>query len=174
MKLTKSNLMKKSMKIKILITDVDGVLTDGSRYYDEKKEIMKKFHVHDGMGVNILLRNNIKTLIITKEKSKIVQKWAREMNIHFVYEGIKNKESLVSKICKTFEVTSDEIAYIGDDVNDIELMKSIGLSACPQDAVNDTKKIANYTTKCSGGCGAFREFGDLILHFQFPKKKSWY
>ena len=101
---TKNNNKQKCKNIKLVLTDVDGVLTDGGRHYSEKGEILKKFHVRDGMGVNILLRNNIKTIILTKEKSKIVRKWAKEMNISQVYGGIIKKELLLTEICKKYGV----------------------------------------------------------------------
>ena len=90
-----SDLRKKCKQIKIILTDVDGVLTDGGRYYSDRGEILKKFHVRDGMGVNILLRNNIKTIILTKEKSMITKKWAKEMNVTHVMSGIIKKELIL-------------------------------------------------------------------------------
>ena len=156
------------------MTDVDGVLTDGGRYYSAKGEISKKFHTRDGMGVNILLRNGIKTVIITKEKSLIVKKWAKEMNVTSIYQGAIKKELFLPKICKRFDVTSDEIAYIGDDVNDIELMKKIGFSGTPNDGIMQAKSNADYVCKVNGGNGAFREFANIILHSKFPDKKNWY
>ena len=103
---------QKCKKIKLLLTDVDGVLTDGGRYYSKEGEVLKKFHVRDGMGVNILLRNNIRTVILTKEKSMITKKWAKEMNITHVFNGVVKKESILFKICKNFRVSPREIAYI--------------------------------------------------------------
>jgi len=167
-------LKNKCKKIKLILTDVDGVLTDGSRYYNEKREIMKKFYVRDGMGVNLLLRNNIKTVIVTKEDSAIVTKWAKEMNVSEIYSGVMRKELILNKICKKFELPKKNIAYIGDDVNDLELMKIVGLSATPADGIESAKKFANYACKLRGGNGAFREFADLILNAQFPKKTHWY
>ena len=169
-----SNLAKKLGKIKIMLTDVDGVLTDGGRYYYEKDEVLKKFHVRDGMGVNILLRNEIKTIIITKENSKIVKYWAKAMNVSKVYSGVKIKEKKLKTICKTYNVMPAEIAFIGDDVNDIELMKKVGLSATPFDASSQTLKIAKYICRISGGSGAFREFADMILEKKFQSKTKWY
>jgi YrbI family 3-deoxy-D-manno-octulosonate 8-phosphate phosphatase len=172
MKKTKN--FSNSKNIKLVLTDVDGVLTDGSRYYNEKKEIMKKFHVRDGMGVNLLLRNNIKTAIVTKEKSLIVKKWAKEMNVFDVYSGVLKKELILEKICKKFNLSKKNIAFIGDDVNDLELMELVGFSATPSDGIESAKKIANYVCISNGGRGAFREFVDLILKNQFPNKTKWY
>ncbi len=167
-------LKNKCKKIKLILTDVDGVLTDGGRYFSEKGEITKRFHVRDGMGINILLRNGIQTAIVTKENSKIVKKWAREMNVSKTYSGIKIKEREVDKICIYYNVLPSEIAFIGDDVNDIGLMKKVGFSATPSDGILQVKKIANYICKASGGNGALREMIDLILQEKFSNKTNWY
>jgi len=165
---------KKAKKIKIVLTDVDGVLTDGGRYYTKNGEIVKKFDNRDGMGVNVLLRNKIKTIIVTKESSQIVKKWAKEMNITHVFNGIIKKESILTKICKNFKVSPQEIAYIGDDINDLELMKKVGFSGTPKNSDFTTKKIADYICKNNGGQSAFREFADVIMYSKFPEKKIWY
>ena len=161
---------QKCKKVKLLITDVDGVLTDGGRYYSKEGEVLKKFHVRDGMGVNILLRNNIKTIILTKEKSMITKKWAKDMNISQVYSGFTKKELALTQICKKYKVSLKEIAFIGDDTNDIEALKKVAFSAVPNDAVVQVKKIADYICKASGGKGCFREISDLILLSKFSHK----
>ena len=161
---------QKCKKVKLLITDVDGVLTDGGRYYSKEGEVLKKFHVRDGMGVNILLRNNIKTIILTKEKSMITKKWAKDMNISQVYSGFTKKELALTQICKKYKVSLKEIAFIGDDVNDLEVLKKVAFSAVPNDAVIQVKKIADYICKASGGKGCFREISDLILLSKFSHK----
>jgi len=160
--------------LKIVVTDVDGVLTDGGRYYSEKGEILKKFHTLDGMGVNLLLRNGIKTLILTKENSKIVRKWAKDMNVTEIFSNSIYKEKTIQKICKKFKIALNQIAYIGDDVNDIELLKIVGFSACPNDANFRTKKICDYICSNNSGNTAFRELADLILSIKFPQKNDWY
>ena len=161
---------QKCKKVKLLITDVDGVLTDGGRYYSKEGEVLKKFHVRDGMGVNILLRNNIRTVILTKEKSMITKKWAKDMNISQVYSGFTKKERALTQICKKYKVSLKEIAFIGDDVNDLEVLKKVAFSAVPNDAVIQVKKIADYICKASGGKGCFREISDLILLSKFSYK----
>ena len=168
------SIKNKCKKIKLVLTDVDGVLTDGGRYYSEKGEIVKRFHVRDGMGINILLRNGIKTAIVTKENSKIVKKWAKEMKISKTYSGIKIKEKELEKICKYYKILTNEIAFIGDDVNDIKLMKKVGFSVTPSDGILQAKKIANHICKNSGGNGALREMIDLILKEKFANKTKWY
>jgi len=162
----KTNLVQKCKKIKIILTDVDGTLTDGSRYFNSRGENFKKFHVRDGMGINILLRNKIKTIIITKERSLIVKKWASSMNVSQTIMGVKNKETILSKICSKYNVTNDEVAYIGDDVNDSGLLKIVGFSATPHDGIEDLKKNCHYVCKKKSGEGAFREIADMILSVQ--------
>lgn len=153
----------KCKKIKVVLTDVDGVLTDGGMYYTYKGDIMKKFFVRDGMGVTLLRKKNIPTIIITKEKTLIVKKWSKQMKISRLYDGIKNKELMLNKICRLYKVRPEQIAYIGDDVNDIELLKIVGLSVTPKDGSLEVKKIVDYTCKTNSGSGAFRELADLIL-----------
>ena len=172
--MTTSEIIRKCKKIKLVLTDVDGVLTDGGRYYSSKGETIKKFHVRDGMGVNILLRNNIKTAIISKENSLIIKKWAKDMNISKIYTGIQHKEKKLSDICKDFTLQETEIAFIGDDVNDLKLLTSIGFSATPKDGITYAKKIVDYVCISKGGKGAFREFADLILLKKYSKNVVWY
>ena len=161
-------------KIRLVITDVDGVLTDGGRYYSKSGEKLKKFHVRDGMAVNLLLRNGIKTIILTKERSEIVKKWSKDMNVSKIFMGIREKESLLPKICGIFDLQKEEIAFIGDDVNDIELMKKVGFSVTPNDGIKLAQQTAKYICKQEGGKCAFRELADLILSIKFPNKKNFY
>ena len=120
----KNELLKKCRKIKLIISDVDGVLTDGGMYYSKTGEVMKKFNSKDGMGVE-LLRKKIKVVLMTKERSQIVLKRAKKIKVDQVYAGIKNKELLLPKICVEYKISINEIAYIGDDVNDFNIMKQI-------------------------------------------------
>ena len=158
-----SNLTKKLSKIKMVLTDVDGVLTDGGMYYTKEGDIMKKFHARDGMGVTLLRKNKIPTIIVTKEKNQIIKNWAKKMKIKKVYDGIQEKEKVLEKICKEFSVKSFEVAYIGDDINDLQLLKIVGFSAVPHDGHDIVKKNTDYTCKNNGGNTAFREIADLVL-----------
>ena len=117
----KKEFENKLKKIKLVITDVDGVLTDGGMYYTKDGDIMKRFHARDGMGVTLLRNAGIPTIILTKEKTEMVKKWSKKMKIQKLYDGIVNKELELNKICKNNNVNSNEIAYIGDDVNDQKL-----------------------------------------------------
>ncbi len=169
MKTSSSKLKKKCSLIRLVITDVDGVLTDGGMYYSDKGDIMKKFHARDGMAITLLKKQKIPTIIITKEKTKIVKEWSKKMSIDYLYDGIQNKLSLLTKITKKYNLQSQNIAFIGDDVNDVQLLKCVGLSASPGDGSLEAKKVSDYTCKNIGGNCAFREFVDLILTFKKSK-----
>lgn len=149
-------------KIKVIVTDVDGVLTDGGMYYSEKGEVMKKFNTRDGMAVE-LLKYNIKTIFVTREKSKTAIMRARKIKAADVFIGITEKESLLPIICKKHKVKPEEIAYIGDDVNDLAIMRLVGFCATPNDGIYSVKSIAHYICKKNGGDGVFRELADLII-----------
>ena len=168
----KSELIKKYRKIKLVLTDVDGVLTDGCMYYSSKGEELKKFHTRDGMAVELLLQNNIKTIIVTREKSKIVVSRAQKIKIFKVYSNIKQKDAILNQICTKFKVTPREILFIGDDINDEKIMKLVGLSVAPSDAINTIKNIANIITDASGGKGVLREVADMIILSQSIKSKQ--
>ena len=165
---------KKCKKIKLIITDVDGVLTDGGVYCNQNEEFLKKFNVKDGMGFQILresvcafLRNHgIKTVFLTSENSKFAKVRGKKVKADAVYINIPSKEKKLPDICKKFNLTPNQIAYIGDDVNDLEIMKKIGLSACPSDAVSDIKQKSDFICSLKGGEGVFREFSELILKHQ--------
>ena len=163
----KKLLLSKIKKIEILLTDVDCVLTDCGMYYDKRGDSMKKFHTRDGMAVTLLRKKRIPTIIVTKEKTIIVRKWAKKMKVYKTYDGIIDKVSILSKICKTFNVKSEQIAYIGDDVNDLELLKNVGFSAVPNDAISEAKIIADYICKTNGGNGVLREIADLVISAKF-------
>ena len=147
----------------MLLTDVDGVLTDGGMYYSNKGDIMKKFHARDGMGVTLLRKKGIDTIIVTKEKTDIVKHWSKKMKIRELFDGIKDKEVILDKVCKKYKLIPSQVAYIGDDVNDIGLLKKVGFSASPKDGMPMVKKICNYRCQTDGGKGAFRELAELIL-----------
>ncbi len=169
MKLSSSELRKKCLSIKLVITDVDGVLTDGGMYYSDKGDVMKKFHARDGMGVTLLKKQKIPTIIITKEKTKIVKEWSKKMSIDHLYDGIQNKSLLLEKIIQKYKIQAKNIAFIGDDINDVQLLKLVGLSASPKDGISEAKNISNYVCKNIGGSGAFRELANLILDFKHER-----
>jgi 3-deoxy-D-manno-octulosonate 8-phosphate phosphatase (KDO 8-P phosphatase) len=162
--MNKEELQEKARKIKLLLTDCDGVLTDGGVYYGEQGEVLKKFNIKDGMGVERLRKlTDIQTGIITGEMSPSVAKRAEKLKITELHLGIKDKLLVLMQIMVNKNLTKEQIAYIGDDVNDIEIMQKVGLSACPSDAINFTKNIADYVCENRGGEGCFREFAELLI-----------
>jgi 3-deoxy-D-manno-octulosonate 8-phosphate phosphatase (KDO 8-P phosphatase) len=159
----KKSMITKMQQIKIVLTDVDGVLTDGGMYYSKDGDVMKRFFTRDGMGVTLLRKMDIPTVIVTKEKNEIIEQWAKKMKIDKLFDGVLNKESILSKIETDFKVLPSEVAYIGDDINDLGLLKLVGLSAVPNDAILEAKEISSYQCKQNGGYGAFRELADQII-----------
>jgi len=154
---------EKLKKIKLVITDVDGVLTDGGMYYNDKGEYMKKFNTRDSMGMELLLKNGIKTILMTRENSQIVRERVKKIQIVDLYSDVQKKEETLPELLKKYNVSQDEIAYIGDDINDLEIMKAIGFSASPNDGIDIVKKNADYICQKVGGEGAFREMAELII-----------
>mgnify|MGYP006193225829 FL=1 len=162
-------ILVKASKIKVVLTDVDGVLTDSGMYYSNKGDIMKKFHTRDGMGVTLLRKNSIPSVIVTKEKNEIIKQWSKKMKIDKLLMGVIKKEAVLEKICKDYGIKSSEICYIGDDVNDLELLKLVGFSATPSDGIIEAQKICDYICKNNGGNGVFREVANMILLSQKVK-----
>ena len=155
--------MSNRNNIKLVATDIDGVWTDAKMHYTENGDFMKSFSTYDGMAVQILRENNIETVIITSEKSEIVLQRAKKLKISNVTIGEKNKLERIKKICLEKEIDLSQVAYIGDDLNDVDVLKRVGFSALTNNSpIKDHIKV-DYITKRNGGDGAFREFVDLIL-----------
>ena len=155
--------MNNKNNIKLVATDIDGVWTDARMYYTEEGDYMKSFSTYDGMGVQLLRENNIETVIITSENSNIVLQRAKKLKIKNVTIGEKNKLERIKKICSDKKIDLSEVAYIGDDINDIEVLKAVGFSALASNSPIKEKIRVDYITTRKGGDGAFREFVDLIL-----------
>ncbi len=157
-------MQEKLAKIKLLLTDCDGVLTDAGVYYGEQGEVLKKFNIRDGMGVERLRTiANISTGIITGEKSPSVAKRAEKLQITELHLGIKDKLAVLQQILFNKNLLPENIAYIGDDVNDLSIMTQVGFTACPADAMPAVKKVVDYVCEKNGGAGCFRELAELIL-----------
>jgi 3-deoxy-D-manno-octulosonate 8-phosphate phosphatase (KDO 8-P phosphatase) len=152
--------------IKLLLLDVDGVMTDGGLYFSNSGDEFKRFNSQDGYGIAKLQRAGIKVGIITGRLSKIVKRRAKELQITEVYQNFKNKIDAYKSIKKKFDLTDVNIAYIGDDEFDLAVLKCVGFSAAPADAVPVVKKQVHYVCARSGGNGAVREVIDLILKNQ--------
>ena len=148
---------------KLVITDIDGVWTDGGMYYDNESNEQKKFNTSDSVGVIFLKIQKIPLAILTGESTEIVKRRAEKLKIELLYMGVKDKLTLAKRICDSKKISLDEVAFIGDDINDIKLLKSVGFSAAPSNAPDYIKKIVDYVTKIEGGKGAFREFIEHIL-----------
>ncbi len=165
----KDNISERLSNIRILAMDVDGTLTDSTMYYSAKGEELKRFSTRDGMGITLLKLGGISTAFITSENSPIVTARAEKLSIEYVIIGCRDKSTAISNLAESNDLKLSEIAYIGDDINDEHVMKIVGFSACPNDAVDVIKKTANYICESLGGQGAVREFAELILMAQNKK-----
>ena len=151
-------------KVKYLLTDCDGVLTDGAVYYNDQGEELKKFYYRDGMGVERVRKfAGIDVGIITGENSMPLKKRAEKLKILELHLGIKDKLKTLDDILERHNLKYEEIAYIGDDMNDLEIIKKVGVSACPADAFDYIKDYVDYECRTTGGGGAFREFCEKII-----------
>jgi len=161
------HLKEKLEKIKIVLTDNDGVLTDTGVYFSKNGEEFKRFSIRDGMGVERLRKYaGVETIIITGEESGSVRTRAEKLRIKEYYLGVKKKEDLLPEIMRKNNVTIEEITFIGDDSNDFELMKLVGFKATPSDGMSFIKELADYVCENKGGNGAFREVAELIIAFK--------
>jgi YrbI family 3-deoxy-D-manno-octulosonate 8-phosphate phosphatase len=150
-------------KIKMLAMDIDGTLTDGGMYYSAQGDTMKKFYVRDGMGIDMLNKAGILTAFITSEQSEIVIARAKKLKISKVILGSWTKDTDLRKIAEEFGLTLDEVAFIGDDVNDIPAFKVAGFRACPSDASPLVHPFVDFISTKQGGHGAIREIAEMIL-----------
>lgn len=169
----KKNIVEKAKKIKLLILDVDGVMTDGSIILDNDGNELKRFHVRDGHGIKMLGRAGIQTALITGRISKVVDLRARELGITDVYQRVFKKSEVYEELRQKYRCSDENIAFMGDDVVDQELLKKAGLTAVPCDAEEDVKEYADLVLTKNGGRGAVREFINFILkHSGLWKKVS--
>ncbi len=150
-------------KPKLILTDIDGVWTDGGMYYDQTGNEWKKFHTYDSAGVLFAHQNEIPVGIITGEDTEIVARRATKLKIDYLFQGVKNKLEVAENLCKELNISLDEVAYIGDDLGDIELLKNVGISATPNSAPEYVKKYSQIVLTKNGGEGVFREFVEKIL-----------
>ena len=150
-------------KIKLLLLDVDGVMTDGRIIYDNAGGELKAFDVKDGHGLKLVQRAGIKVGIITGRQSMVVERRSSELGIEIVYQGAKVKLEPFQKILRDLSLTPEEVAYVGDDIVDLPIMRRVGFAATVADAVEDVKPYADFVTERCGGRGAVREICDYIL-----------
>ncbi len=158
--------MEKAKNIKLVILDVDGVMTDGHIIIDDNGVESRNFDIKDGMGVVVLMMSGVEVAIITSKKSVAVRHRAEELKIKRFYEGIKKKTEPYEEMLKDMGITDEQVCYVGDDLVDLSMMKRVGLPVAVADAVQDVKDRAEYVTQARGGRGAVREVAEMILKTQ--------
>ncbi len=149
--------------LKLFATDVDGVLTDAGMYYGESGEELKKFHTRDGMGIKLLQAEGVIIAIITMEQTKIVARRAKKLGISELFQGVKDKVSILTHLSEKFSIPFEQMAYMGDDVNDVGALQTVGYAAAPADCVDHVRQVVHYICQKKGGEGAVREVIDMIL-----------
>ena len=157
------NLKERCARVKLLLLDVDGVLTDGRLYFGPGGEVIKVFHVRDGYGLKLWHDAGFRSGIISGRNSDIVSIRASELGIHFVYQGNDDKLLALNEIAAEARVLLDEIAFMGDDLLDIPVLEKVGLAVAVADAPEEVKQASHYVTKIPGGRGAVREVIDMLL-----------
>ena len=165
---TRSRKISKNVlrRIRLFATDVDGVLTDAGMYYAESGDEWKKFNTRDGMGIKLLQRAGIITAIVTQERTKLVARRAEKLAIPELHQGVMDKLLLVSEMAVRHGLTLSQVAYIGDDINDLETLKAVGFSATPADGMPQVAAAVDYICQKKGGEGAVREIIEMILEAQ--------
>ena len=164
-----AKLIAKIKKVKLLILDVDGVLTKGDIILDEKGKETKVFNVQDGFGIVLFQRAGLKTAILSARSTGAVTARAKDLKMNAVCQNAYPKTAAYQKLLKKFKLKNEQVCFIGDDLPDIEVLMKVGFSVAVSNAVSETKKKADYITKRKGGCGAVREVIELILKTQ----KKW-
>lgn len=156
-------------KIKLVILDVDGTLTDGGIYYDSQGNEIKRFDVKDGLGIKVGLAAGLKFAILTGRQSLMVKRRAQELGIQYLLEGVQEKAPAIMELSKKTGIFLNEMAYIGDDWNDLQAMMMTGFKACPSDAAEEIKEIADFVSGNPGGRGAVRE----CLYKLLKERREW-
>ncbi len=165
-KITETEARKRANRITLVLTDVDGVLTDTGVYYSGDGEELKRFSIRDGMGMDLLRAMGIETAMITREDSPRVAARSKKLGLPYYFAGIMDKRAFLPELLKATGRSVEELAYIGDDVNDVDIMAAIserGLTGCPLDAMPAAKAVAHYVAKAPGGQGGFRDFAEWIM-----------
>jgi 3-deoxy-D-manno-octulosonate 8-phosphate phosphatase (KDO 8-P phosphatase) len=160
------HLIERILKIRLLIVDVDGVLTDGRIIYDSRGNQLKFFDVLDGFGIHLLRTAGIETAIITAKKSKVVMRRAKDFKVKHIYQDCIDKIKAFHDVSKKLNVDPEEVCFIGDDIVDIPVLKRVGFAVSVPNAVDEAKEISHYITRKEGGHGAVREVCDLIMKAQ--------
>jgi len=164
--LDRQSALTRAKKIKLLLLDVDGVLTDGTLIYTGKSEEGKSFHTQDGFGIRLLREIGVEVGVITARKSEPVQRRATELKMGYIYQGVTNKITAFNKIIRNSGLKPFQIAYMGDDWLDLTILQQVGLAVSPANGVTEVKRVAHYITKLPGGHGAVRDCCNLIIEAQ--------
>lgn len=164
----RSRFQRKLGKIRLFATDVDGVLTDAGMYYSESGDEWKKFNTRDGMGIKLLQKAGLITAIVTMERTKLVNRRAEKLAVPEVHQGVTDKLGILRDMVARHGLTLEQVAYIGDDVNDVEALQAVGFSASPADGLPPVLAVVDYVCRKKGGEGAVREVADMILGAQAP------
>jgi len=164
-------LESKALKIKLVLADCGGVLSESTYYLDENGKESTKFSARDLTGIALLKdKANIAVVFVSSERTESFIRMAHKANLADRMIGVNKNNSLVDKLASEMEITPDQIAYIGDELEDIEIMKTVGLAVCPLDAVYEARAAADYVCNSCGGSGVLREFADYL--FSVIKKES--
>ena len=157
-------------KIKLFVTDVDGTLTDGGMYYTDQGEYMKLFNTRDGKGLNMLQEAGVQVAVMTSEHSNIVLRRAEKLNVRHVFIGVKDKLAQLTELCTELQLPLASVAYVGDDINDLEVMRTVGLAFAVADADRRVLEAAHIRLLRPGGAGAVREAAECILSGIVPSQ----
>jgi len=159
-------------QIRLFATDVDGVLTDAGMYYSESGDEWKKFNTRDGMGIKLLQKAGLITAIVTQERTRLVARRAEKLAIPELHQGVMDKLSVIRDMAERHGIALRQVAYIGDDVNDIEALKAVGFSATPADGLPQVRKVVDHVCQLKGGEGAVRELAEMILQSRSETKNT--
>ncbi len=159
-------------EIRLFATDVDGVLTDAGMYYSESGDEWKKFNTRDGMGIKLLQKAGLITAIVTQERTRLVARRAEKLAIPELHQGVMDKLSVIRDMAMRHGIPLKQVAYIGDDVNDIEALQAVGFSAAPADGLPQVLEIVHHVCRKKGGEGAVRELAEMILLSRIGRKTT--
>ncbi|HXB54478.1 MAG TPA: 3-deoxy-D-manno-octulosonate 8-phosphate phosphatase [Vicinamibacteria bacterium] len=166
-------LVERARRLRLVLTDCDGVLTDGGVYYAAEGEALRRFSVRDGMGVERLRESGIWTAIVTRERSPLVERRAAKLHLPYHFPGLQDKAAHLDAILRDTGLDTASLAYIGDDVNDLGIIAAVGergLTAAPADAMPEVLEAVHYRCTAPGGSGAFRDFAEWILRLKREKE----
>lgn len=161
-----ADVLSRAGKIRLVIFDVDGVLTDGKLYFDETGREYKCFHARDGHGIKMLRSTGVESAVISGRQAASVSRRMENLGIDLVFQGVEDKLAVFQSICKKMRLLPEQVAHVGDDLLDLPVMRQVGLSVAVADANDSVLPYAHWQTRCAGGCGAAREVCDLIMAAQ--------